>query len=61
MKRLQSRRSNGRWQRNTLANTFGLSVEVCPTCRIFNPYAVGQPKPVTCHDCGAALGEREGE
>ena len=46
---------NGRYERATLANTFGLSVEVCPVCRIMNPHGVGEPKPAHCHDCGAIL------
>jgi hypothetical protein len=32
--RFQSRRSNGRWQRNTLANTFGLNAIVCREDRL---------------------------
>lgn len=57
MKRRQARRANGRFARNTLANTFGLRVEVCqrPECRRMTPYGVGEAKPETCQACGAPL------
>lgn len=55
MKRIQSRRPNGRWQRSTLENTFGLSANVCPDCGSFNPCRVGEPKPETCRECGRRL------
>jgi transposase-like protein len=57
MKRFQSRRGNGRFQRNTLENTFGLTVQTCPHCRTFNPRSVGEPKRETCHACGKPLDE----
>ena len=55
MKRRQARLSNGRFTRSTLANTFGLRVEVCPNCRAMNPYAINELAPKTCHVCGQAL------
>jgi hypothetical protein len=51
-KRFQSRRSNGRFQRNTLENTFGLRANVCESCRRFNPTSVGDPLPKACAQCG---------
>ena len=59
MKRYQSRRGNGRFIKNTMENTFGLHVEICPHCRICNPYKVNEPKPEKCHDCGKFLREPE--
>lgn len=53
--RFQSRRGNGRFQRNTLENTFGLTVQVCPHCQQLNPRGVGEPKLDTCHACGKPL------
>lgn len=57
--RMYSRRSNGRFQRATLANTFGLSAPICPNpkCRRFNPHDIGEAAPTHCHACGTALGE----
>jgi hypothetical protein len=55
MSRIHSRKANGCFRRATLANTFGLSVEVCPSCRICNPHGVNEPKPEKCHSCGADL------
>lgn len=55
MKCFQSRLGNGRFQRNTLANTFGLHALVCPSCRSFNTHGVGEPAPARCHSCGVAL------
>jgi hypothetical protein len=40
MRRFQTRRGNGRFQRNTLANTFGLHAPACPSCRSFNTHGV---------------------
>jgi hypothetical protein len=54
-RRFQSRRGNGRFTRNTLENTFGLSAPVCPVCRSFNPHPAGEPTPEKCHSCGAPL------
>ena len=51
VRRFQSRRSNGRFQRNTLENTFGLKAWVCIECRRFIPLNVGEPKPETCPHC----------
>ena len=53
MKRFQSRRGNGRFQRNTLENTFGLKAYVCVSCRSFNPVSVGDGRPEACKHCGA--------
>ncbi len=53
--RFQSRRGNGRFTRNTLENTFGLTVQACPHCGRFNPRAVGEPERETCHACGKPL------
>lgn len=53
--RSYSRRSNGRFRRATLENTFGLSAPVCPQCRRLNPHAVHEPGPENCHACGAKL------
>ena len=57
--RMYSRRSNGRFQRATAENTFGLHVPSCPSCGRLNPYGVNEPKPENCHACGAALSEPE--
>ncbi len=54
-KRFQSRHGNGRFTRNTLENTFGLTVQVCPHCQRFNPRAVDEPERETCHACGKSL------
>jgi hypothetical protein len=54
-KRFQARVGNGRFTRNTPENTMGLHIDVCPACRLLQPYGVGEPKPETCHTCGAPL------
>jgi predicted nucleic acid-binding Zn ribbon protein len=54
-RRLYSRQSNGRFRRATLENTFGLTVDVCPKCRILNPRKVGEAPAENCHSCGAVL------
>lgn len=54
-RRLYSRHGNGRFRRATLENTFGLSAPTCPQCNRFNPHAVGEPPPETCHACGASM------
>jgi hypothetical protein len=61
MKRFQARRGNGRFTRNTMENTFGLHCEVCDVCRSLSPWAVGEPKPKRCHNCGALLGVNKSE
>jgi hypothetical protein len=55
--RFQARRGNGRFTRNTMENTFGLSVQTCPwpDCRRFNPRPVGEAPRETCHACGRSL------
>jgi hypothetical protein len=50
-----SRQDNGRFRRATLENTFGLSVEVCPSCRRMSPHQAGSEPPETCHACGGVL------
>jgi hypothetical protein len=54
-RRLYSRKSNGRFRRPTLENTFGISAPVCPECRRFNPHNVGESPPENCHACGAPM------
>lgn len=55
MSRLQARRGNGRWQRNTLENTFGLHAGICPTCNSFNPHGVTEQAPDICVHCGGVM------
>ena len=57
MARFQARRGNGRFTQNTMENTFGLSVQVCPHCRRLNPHPVGEKPRETCHACGKPLAE----
>jgi hypothetical protein len=57
MKRFQARRASGRFVRNTLENTFGLTVEVCPHCQQLNSRKIGEPKPASCHACGQPLNQ----
>ena len=54
-RRFQARRGNGRFTRNTMENTFGLSVQVCPHCNRFNPRDAGTPELETCRACGKSL------
>ena len=62
MKRLQARKRNGRFTRNTLENTFGLSVEPCRHCRsLANVHGINEPAPVVCVSCGENLGNIGGE
>lgn len=62
-RRFLSRKANGKFRHATLENTFGLHAPVCPNpdCRSFNPHGVNEPRPETCHRCGARLdgGEQE--
>lgn len=53
-KRLQAR-AGSRWRKNTLENAFGLTIQICPACRRFNPRPMGEPPRDTCHACRAAL------
>ncbi len=55
MRRFQARRGGGRFQRNTLENTFGLRTGICPSCNRFNPSSLGEAPPEVCHHCGAPL------
>lgn len=61
MRRLQARRGNGRFTRNTMENTFGLHAGIHERkadgswCGAFNPSRVGEPRPETCHACGESL------
>jgi rubrerythrin len=52
VRRIQARRGNGRFTRNTLGNTFGLRAWVCASCRRFNTTGVGAGPPTVCHACG---------
>lgn len=56
-RRLQARRHNGRFTRNTTENTFGFHTAVCPhaDCRRFTTWNLGTEKPTTCHACGRPL------
>lgn len=51
--RFQSRRTNGRFQKNTLANTFGLRAIICAACNSVNAWKFGEVVPTKCHACGA--------
>jgi hypothetical protein len=53
--RFQARRGNGRWQRNTMENTFGLHVDVCESCRAFVSYSISEAPPDACHRCGEII------
>jgi hypothetical protein len=60
MRRFQARRTNGRFVRNTLANTLGLQPGVCrgegdDWCGGLNPHRVGEPPPEKCGHCGRPL------
>lgn len=55
MSRIHSRQNNGRFRRATMANTFGLQVEICPSCRGCNLYSISEAKPDTCCQCGQSL------
>jgi hypothetical protein len=55
MRRFQSRKGNGRWQKNTLKNTFGLHCVFCPHCGIGNPWGINETKPEKCHSCKNSL------
>jgi ribosomal protein L40E len=54
-RRFQARRGNGKFTRNTMENTFGLSVQVCPHCRAMNPRNAGTEPLTNCHRCGESL------
>jgi hypothetical protein len=54
-RRTYSRRTNGRFRRATLENTFGLTAPACPSCRRLNPHGVNEPVPENCHACGAPM------
>ena len=63
MNKLQARRSNGRWTKNTLQNTFGLDTIICKNCGAIHPYNSRDPreiKPNKCRDCGFEF-KAEGE
>jgi hypothetical protein len=59
MQRIQARRGNGRFTRNTLRNTFGLGCDVCPRCGQCHPYRLRprDPRATECTRCGAALSQ----
>lgn len=51
---MRKRRGNGRFERATVANTFGLKVVACASCRGFNTHVIGTSRPATCKHCGAS-------
>lgn len=53
--RIQSRRGNGRFTRNTPENTFGLSLNICERCGGFNPSPAGEQRPTICHHCNEPI------
>ena len=53
MKRIQQRRANGRFQRNTLERFAGVQALVCAACRGLNLRELGTPMPEACAQCGA--------
>lgn len=59
--RMQARRGNGRWTRNTMENTLGLHCAIHGRkangewCGALNPSRVGEPRPTMCHSCGEHL------
>jgi hypothetical protein len=61
MKRLQARRGNGRFIRNTPENAFGLHMNIHEGqkpngewCGAFNPSKLGEARPEICQ-CGSPL------
>lgn len=62
MKRFQARRGNGRFTRNTLENTMGLTNQTCPNfdCRRLNVRGVHEAPRTHCHACGTLLGAAGG-
>lgn len=54
-KRIHSRRGNGRFQKATLENTFGLTTRICPHCNGLNPHKADEPAPEVCGQCGKSL------
>lgn len=62
MRRLQARRGNGRFTRNTPENTLGLHFNIhgfradgVTWCGAFNPSKVGESRPTRCATCGDPL------
>jgi len=55
--RFQQRRRNGRFTRNTLENTFGITVDLCSAteCRRLTTRNVGVPSSGKCWACGAPV------
>ena len=53
MKRIQQRRANGRFRRNTLERFAGVQALVCAACRGLNLRELGTPMPAACAQCGA--------
>ena len=51
--RIHARAGVGRFVRNTLENTLGLSADVCQGCRSFLARAANEPAIDTCPRCGA--------
>ncbi|HYE88477.1 MAG TPA: hypothetical protein VEA16_19080 [Vicinamibacterales bacterium] len=60
-RRVQARRGNGRFTRNTPENTLGMHFNVHERkqngewCGAFNPSRVGETRPTHCHACGDPL------
>jgi hypothetical protein len=65
MKRIQARRGNGRFTRNTMENTVGLHCAVHERkldgtwCGALNPWPVGGVPPTVCAQCGEPLPHEE--
>lgn len=65
MKRLQARRANGRFIRNTAENTLGLHFNVHERkadgswCGALNPSRVGEPRPECCSQCAEPITEAD--
>lgn len=51
-KRFQARGRGGRFKRNTMENTFGISVDVCPKCGQMHTRERGEPRAEFCKSCG---------
>lgn len=56
-RRIQNRTYGGRFTQNTVENTFGLHLQVCPwsDCGQFNPRDIGEPAKISCKRCTRPL------
>jgi len=54
-RRIQARRGNGRFTRNTPENTFGLHLSMCGYCGQIHPWSLGCKEPESCKSCGRSL------